>query len=299
VHVWKVDVDDVVSTAARRSNADGVKVVDRPVHTRAQPGTQETERLWRAWRDEGDVGARDRLILSFAPLVKYLACRKARDLPNHCDLDDLISSGLVALTTTLDRWDPTKGANLETFLSMRVSGAIVDELRRSDWTSRSIRRWERSIGQARSEWQSRHGRPPTLEELAGDIGLSRDQLREKLDALRRADVLSTNAVVAQSDNETIELGDTLVALPGEHDPEVKLLAGERIAVIRQAVESLPSRDRYILHLMYVEQLTGVEISRVLGVSESRVSQLTRAIRSRLESQIAAYETPEPTIRHAA
>jgi RNA polymerase sigma factor for flagellar operon FliA len=255
--------------------------------------------LWRAWRDEGDVGARDRLILSFAPLVKFLACRKARDLPSHCDLDDLIASGLVALTTTLDRWDPTKGANLETFLSIRVSGAIVDELRRSDWASRSIRRWERSIGQARSEWQFRHGRSPTIEELAVDIGLSRDELREKLDALRRADVLSTNAVVAQSDNETIELGDALVALPGEHDPEVTLLARERVAVVRQAVESLPSRDRYVLHLMYVEQLTGVEISRVLGVSESRVSQLTRAIRSRLESQIAAYEVPESTIPYAA
>ena len=130
----------------------------------SQRDEAETERLWRAWRDERDVGARDRLILSFAPLVKYLAYRKARQLPNHCDLDDLISSGLVALTTAIEQWDPAKGASLETYLSLRLTGAMVDELRRLDWASRSVRRWERSIGQARLEWQSRHGRAPTLDE---------------------------------------------------------------------------------------------------------------------------------------
>jgi RNA polymerase sigma factor for flagellar operon FliA len=255
--------------------------------------------LWRAWRDQRDVGARDRLILSFAPLVKFLAYRKARQLPSHCDIDDLISSGLVALTTAIEQWDPAKGANLDTYLSLRLTGAMVDELRRLDWASRSVRRWERSIGQARLQWQWRHGRSPTLDELAGEIDVSPNELGARLVAVAKAEVLSTNVVVAESDNETIELGDTLVALPDDHDPEASLLAGERIAVVRHAVESLPPRERYLLHLMYVEQLTGVEISRVLGVSESRISQLIRGIRRRLASEIADYEAPEPTILPAA
>ena len=203
------------------------------------------------------------------------------------------------MTTAIEQWDPAKGANLETYLSLRLTGAMVDELRRLDWASRSVRRWERSIGQARLEWQSRHGRAPTLDELAGEIDLSPNELGARLVAVARAEVLSTNVPVAQSDNEKIELGDTLVALPDDHDPEASLLAWERIAVVRQAVESLPPRDRYLLHLMCVEKLTGVEISRVLGVSESRVSQLIRGIRSRLASEIAGYEAPEPTIRPAA
>ena len=93
----------------------------------------EAEALWRNWRERRDGSSRDRLILSYAPMVRYIASRKLRELPAHCDLDDLASSGLVALMEAVDRFDPAKGASFEQYAWTRVSGALVDELRRHDW----------------------------------------------------------------------------------------------------------------------------------------------------------------------
>ena len=102
--------------------------------------------------------ARDRLVLSYAPMVKYLACRKVRELPAHCELDDLVSCGLLALIAAVDRFDPAKGATFEQYAWTRVSGAIMDELRRQDWAPRSLRRNGRAIERAREQWQLRTGR---------------------------------------------------------------------------------------------------------------------------------------------
>ena len=105
-----------------------------------RPSPETAEALWRAWITGGDAAARDRLVLSYAPMVKYLACRKVRELPAHCELDDLVSGGLVALIAAVDRFDPAKGATFEQYVWTRVSGAIMDELRRQDWAPRSLRR---------------------------------------------------------------------------------------------------------------------------------------------------------------
>jgi RNA polymerase sigma factor for flagellar operon FliA len=259
-----------------------------------RPSTQQidaasVERLWRVWREEQDLGARDQLVLSFAPMVKFLAYRKLRELPPHCDVDDLVSSGLLALMGAIERWDPRRGSSLETFLWVRVSGAMLDELRKLDWASRSVRSWERRIRETQHAWQSRHGRAPTAEETAAQLGLTRELVCEHLDAIRRADVLSTNAAVCSSEDDAIELGDTLLAPSGEHDPERSMLLGERINVIKQAIGSLSEREQQILSLVYVQHLTGQEVSRVLGVTESRVSQQMKEIRRRLRRYIDSYD----------
>ena len=119
--------------------------------------SSEAEDLWRNWKHRRDARSRDRLVLSYAPMVRYIASRKARELPAHCELDDLVSSGLLALMETIDRFDPAKGASFEQYAWTRVAGALVDELRKQDWASCSVRREGRRIERARESFLGRFG----------------------------------------------------------------------------------------------------------------------------------------------
>jgi RNA polymerase sigma factor for flagellar operon FliA len=266
-----------------------------------RPTAESAEALWRAWSVHRDVAARDRLVLSYAPMVKYLACRKVRELPAHCELDDLVSCGLLALIAAVDRFDPEKGATFEQYAWTRVSGAIMDELRRQDWAPRSLRRSGRAIERARDEWQSKTGRAPTDDELSQKLEVSVGELHEQLEGLSRADLLSLNTPARGNEEALpVEVGDTIEAPPGTYDPEMAALSNERAAVLRDAVASLGERERQILVLLYVHHLQGAEIGRILGVSESRVSQLLSGIRRVLKERIDAYDRGNtPRQRRAA
>src|SRR3954451_11932033 len=146
----------------------------------------EAEALWRKWSAQGDAEARNQLILSYAPMVHYLASRKARSIPAHCEVDDLVSCGLMGLVAAVERFDPLRGATFEQFAWTRVNGAIMDELRRLDWAPRSVRRAQRETEEARERWQLKQGRPPSEPELAGSLGVSVDELRTRLSELERA-----------------------------------------------------------------------------------------------------------------
>ena len=117
--------------------------------------------LWQQYRDSGDRRVRDRLVLTFAPMVKYIVYKKVREIPARCEVEDFISCGLEALIQSIERYDPAKGATLEQFSWTRIHGAVLDELRRQDWAPRSLRRWERDINQAREQFIGVHGRKPT------------------------------------------------------------------------------------------------------------------------------------------
>ena len=250
----------------------------------------EAEALWRNWRERRDGSSRDRLILSYAPMVRYIASRKLRELPAHCDLDDLASSGLVALMEAVDRFDPAKGASFEQYAWTRVSGALVDELRRQDWASRSVRRAGRRIERGRSSYYARHGTMPTDEQLAAELGMTLAELRLSSEEIERADVASLNAPALGGDDTAFaEVGDTVIAPAGEHEPEATALGAERAAAMRTAVERLSERERHVLALVHVHELGGAEIGRMLGVSESRVSQILAGIRRKLKDQLTAYD----------
>src|SRR5215204_1240880 len=122
--------------------------------------------LWRRYRATGDSRVRDRLIMTYAPLVKYIVYRKIREVPSHQEADDYISRGLEALITSIDRYDPAKGATLEQFLWTRIHGAVLDELRRQDWAPRSVRRFDRQVIAAARSFRAIHGREPSEDELA-------------------------------------------------------------------------------------------------------------------------------------
>jgi RNA polymerase sigma factor for flagellar operon FliA len=258
--------------------------------SRRRVPADETLALWTEYKRTGDLRARNRLVMTFAPLVKYIVFRKVRELPVRCEVEDFISCGLEALIASIDRFDPDRGATLEQFAWTRIHGAVLDELRRLDWAPRSLRRWERDISRARDQFTAVHGRRPTREELADSLAISVEDLRRREDDVASSDVTSLNTLVISDDETTVERIDTLAAGDERLDPEHATAVGEAKERFRAAFERLPRREREVAVLLYVKNLTLREIGDILGVSESRVCQIHTQLKRTLKQELAQ-ETP--------
>src|SRR5256885_12041421 len=246
--------------------------------------------LWRDYRASGDGRVRDRLIMTYAPLVKYIVFKKIRELPARCEVEDFISCGLEALINSIDRYDPEKGATLEQYAWTRIHGAVLDELRRQDWVPRSLRRWERDIGKAREQFIGVHGRAPTRGELAEALATTPEELATREHQIQASEVTSLNTLVIGDDETTIERIDTLVADDSGLDPEHASARTEAKEKFRSAFERLPQRERELAVLLYVKNLTLREVGDILGVSESRVCQIHGQLKRRLREQLASEES---------
>ena len=258
-----------------------------PTHTPKQRiSAEQTLALWREYKSTGDLRVRNRLVMTFAPLVKYIVFKKVRELPARCEVEDFISCGLEALIASIDRYDPDKGATLEQYAWTRIHGAVLDELRRMDWAPRSLRRWERDIARARDQFTANHGRRPTREELADALAITVDDLRRKQDDIAVSDVTSLNTLVVADDETTVERMDTIAESNPRMDPETAVTIAEAKERFRAAFEALPRREREVAVLLYVQNLTLREIGDVLGVSESRVCQIHAQLKRTLKAQLA-------------
>lgn len=244
-----------------------------------------TLRLWNSYKQSGDPRVRDRLILTFAPMVKYIVYKKIREIPARCEVDDFISCGLEALIRSIDRYDPAKGATLEQFAWTRIHGAVLDELRRNDWAPRSLRRWDRDISKAREQFAGLYGRRPTNAELSEALGISTAALIARQDDISCSHVGSLNTVVLADDDTTIERIDTLESHDRNSDPEFAAMRGAALSRFREAYERLPPRDRKVAALLYVYNLTLREIGEIVGVTESRVCQIHGQITKKLREQL--------------
>src|SRR5436305_4139781 len=162
---------------------------------------EETLALWKQYRATNDPQVRNRIVLTFAPLVKYIVYNKIRELPARSDVDDFISCGLEALINSIDRYYPEKGATLEQYAWTRIHGAVLDELRRQDWAPRSLRRWERDIGRAREQFVAVHGRPPTRAELADALATSPDDLSRRELPIQASEVTSPHTLGIGADED--------------------------------------------------------------------------------------------------
>jgi len=250
---------------------------------------QETLRLWKQYKETGDARVRDRLVLTFAPMVKYIVYKKVREIPARCEVDDFISCGLEALIRSIDRYDPEKGATLEQFAWTRIHGAVLDELRRNDWAPRSLRRWDRDISKAHEQFVGLYGRKPSNTELSESLGITTDELITRLDEIARSHVGSLNTVVLAEDDTTIERIDTLQSDDREADPESSAMREAAKDRFREAFDRLPPRDRKVAVLLYVYNLTLREIGEILGVTESRVCQIHGQITKKLRAELDADE----------
>jgi len=247
---------------------------------------EEALALWQQYRDSGDRRVRDRLILTFAPMVKYIVYKKVREIPARCEVEDFISCGLEALIQSIERYDPAKGATLEQFAWTRIHGAVLDELRRQDWAPRSLRRWERDIARARDQFSTIHGRRPTREELADALSITVEDLRRREDDIAVSDVTSLNTLVISDDETTVERIDTLADGDSRLDPEHMAANSEAKAKFRRAFDTLPQREREVAVLLYVKNLTLREIGEVMGVSESRICQIHSQLKRTLKQQLS-------------
>lgn len=253
--------------------------------TRQRLSSDDSLTLWKEYQATQDRGTRDRLVLTFAPLVKYIVYKKLRELPATCELEDLISCGIEGLISAIDRYDPGKGATLEQFVWTRIHGSVLDELRRQDWAPRSLRRWERDINRAREQFTALYGRRPTHEELAGAVGTEVTELRERESDIARSDVTSLNTLTLSDDETTIERIDTIASGDGTTDPELQAEMTAAKERFRSAFETLPRREREVAVLLYVKNLTLREIGDILGVSESRVCQIHGELKRKLRSAL--------------
>jgi RNA polymerase sigma factor FliA len=251
----------------------------------------ELKDLWRRCKEDGDERARERLVVAYSPLVKYVAGRMASGLPSHVEEGDLISYGLIGLIGSIERYDLDRDIKFETYAVARIRGAIIDELRSLDWVPRSVRAKARDVEKAHSQLENKLGRAPNEEEMADKLGVSVDDFRTTLLEIANSSVLALDDLwtVSDPDGGQVSLLDT-IRDPNAIDPEEAIDTVELKDRLADAIESLPDRERLVIALYYYEALTLREIGDVLGVTESRVSQLhTKAVlgmRSHLQNAAA-------------
>src|SRR5918997_650056 len=239
----------------------------------------ELKDLWRRYKSSGDEKARERLVVAYSPLVKYVSGRMASGLPAHVEEADLISYGLVGLISAIERFELEREIKFETYAITRIKGAIIDELRSLDWVPRSVRARARAIERANTKLEHKLQRAPTDEEMSAELEMTLTDFQDALLQISNSTVAALDELwtVSDASGDQVSLLDTLQD-PGAPDPAHVIDATDLKDRIADAIARLPEREKLVVALYYYENLTLREIGEVLGVTESRVSQLhTKAV----------------------
>ncbi len=240
--------------------------------------------LWAAYHERATRDRRDRLILHYSPLVKYVAGRVAVGLPQNVEQSDLVSYGIFGLIDAIEKFDQGRGFKFETYAISRIKGAILDELRSIDWVPRSVRAKGRAVERAFSKLEATLGRSPSEVELAAELGYTETQLQQVLGQLSLTGMAALDEMLGDRGDATT-LGDTIA--DQAEGPGQLLELREMRGQLAEAIERMPEREKVVLTLYYFENLTLSQIGQVLKVTESRVSQIhTKAVlqlRSRLQA----------------
>ena len=239
----------------------------------------EVEEMWGRYKHHGDPKARDELILAYSPLVKYVAGRMGSGLPAHVEEADLISYGLLGLIGALERFDLARNIKFETYAISRIKGSIIDELRSLDWVPRSVRSWARQVERTVTRLENELRRAPTDEEISGELDVTVSEFHDILHQISSASIVALDEfwTLAGSGGDKVTLMDTIED-SGSPDPAQAFDIQEVKEILADAIRRLPEREKIVIGLYYYEGLTLKEIGEVLGVTESRVSQLhTKAI----------------------
>jgi RNA polymerase sigma factor for flagellar operon FliA len=235
--------------------------------------------------DTSDV-ERERMLLEHLPAVRYVARRIHGRLPQHVELDDLVSAGVVGLIDAFSKFDHTKKVQFKSYAQFRIRGAILDSLRVLDWSPRELRRKGRAVEEAIRTVTQQRGRAPAEQEIAAEMGLELPEYQQLLGDLRGLEIGSLHVERSEDSGD-----EELAYIPGapEDDPLFRCLQGEMRERLAKAIDELPEKDRLVLTLYHYENLTMKEIGQMLGLVESRISQIHSSAVVRLRTSLGERE----------
>ena len=266
-----------------------VEVAVKPVRrTGRYAGMSEEDRaemeaaiavLWRDYKTTAEEKLRERLILHYSPLVKYVAGRVGVGLPPNIEQADLVSYGIFGLIDAIEKFDIERAIKFETYAISRIKGAIIDELRSIDWIPRSVRYKAREVEKAYAALEARLHRTPTEAEVASELGIALEDLHTIFGQVSFVNVVALDELLTAGGEkgDKLSLVDTLEDTKAE-DPVAAFEAEETKYLLAKAINTLPEREKIVVTLYYYEGLTLAEIGQVLGVTESRICQMhTKAV----------------------
>lgn len=244
----------------------------------------DTEKLWLEYEKTKSQEIREQLILEYAQLVKLVAGRLSMYLGHNVEYDDLVSYGIFGLIDAIDKYDMSKNVKFETYASLRIRGAILDQIRKMDWIPRTVRQRQRKIDEAMKLVEMRTGKAATDEEIAIELGVTEEELVSWQSQLKVTNVVSLNEFDEQGQEPTIE--------PSTKNrfsqPEDVVEEDELKKKLMESLDILTEKERKVIELYYFEELTLKEISKILDVSESRVSQLHTKALMKMRKKLGPY-----------
>ncbi len=250
-------------------------------------GMNDTERkkLWDDYTKLKTAELREKLILEYSPLVKVVAGRLSMYLGYNVEYEDLVSYGIFGLIDAIDKFDMSKEVKFETYASLRIRGAILDQVRKMDWIPRTVRQRQRQIDTALKELELRNGKAPTDAELAEYMGITEDEFTDLQSQAKADSIISLNDYMEQGNDVSSERG---LGGAGFVAPDREVERQELRQKLDQALEILTEREKKVILLYYYEEMTLKEISKVLEVTESRVSQLHTKALQKMKTKMGGY-----------
>lgn len=242
------------------------------------------KKLWEDYARLKTPNLREKLILEYAPLVKVVAGRLSMYLGYNVEYEDLVSYGVFGLIDAIDKFDTNKEVKFETYASLRIRGAILDQIRKMDWIPRTIRQRQKQIDTAMKELEQRNGRPATDAELAAYMGISEDEFLYWQNQVKADNIISLNEYVEQGNDISSEKSIS----SGFETPESVVEKSELKKMLEESLELLTEKEKKVILLYYYEELTLKEISCVLEVSESRISQLHTKALQKMRTKMGNY-----------
>lgn len=242
------------------------------------------EKLWEIYQDNQTPELREQIILEYAPLVKVVAGRLSMYLGYNVEYDDLVSYGIFGLIDAIDKFDRNKEVKFETYASLRIRGAILDQIRKMDWIPRTVRQKQKKIDEAIKKIEMQTGKNALEEDIAQELGVSDSELQEWRSQLKVTNVVSLNEFIEQGSEPVMDARNNSHFI----QPEERIQETELKEKLQESMQQLTEKERRVILLYYYEDLTLKEISKILEVSESRVSQLHTKALAKMQKTMGGY-----------